>query len=143
MNVPRDGLDRFRPLTPDEKGRIYQEIVNNCELHTATSCWAWRGVRSPKGYALKYIQGQMRTVSRFMLCYTTRESLNFPMDACHKEHCPIRWCVNSDHLAQEAQGEGEGRSIRAVMECYVVTQSFREVRVLRRNTVVLMTSERV
>jgi len=98
MNVPRDGLDRFRPLTPDEKGRIYQEIVNNCELHTATSCWAWRGVRSPKGYALKYIQGQMRTVSRFMLCYTTRESLNFPMDACHKEHCPIRWCVNSDHL---------------------------------------------
>ena len=89
-------LDRFRRLTSEEKDGIRQEIVDNCEL--VGDCWIWKGALSGKGYGLKYIQGQMRTVSRFMLAYSERESLDTDGDACHKEFCPYPACCNPRHL---------------------------------------------
>lgn len=110
-------LDRFKPLSPEEKDRIYQEIISDCELMPDGGCWVYKGSLTPDGYATKYIQGQMRPVGRFMLCYKTRESLNIKADACHGNEdgcrctnpdadcccqdnvsdCP-RACVNPDHL---------------------------------------------
>jgi hypothetical protein len=89
-------LDRFRRLSRDEKDRIRQEIVENCKL--IADCWIWQGAKSVKGYGLKYIQGQMRIVSRFMLAYSERESLDIDADACHKEFCPYKACCNPAHL---------------------------------------------
>lgn len=89
-------LDRFRRLTREEKDRIRQEIVDNCDL--VADCWVWKGAKSTNGYGLKYIQGQMRTVSRFMLAYSERESLDTEDDACHRECCPYRACCNPRHL---------------------------------------------
>lgn len=108
-------LDRFRPLTPEEKDAIRQEIIDDCELMTDGGCWVYRGTLNGASYAMKYIQGVMRPVGRFMLAYKTRESLDFPADACHGNEvcictnpdadcccgnvsdCP-RSCVNPDHL---------------------------------------------
>lgn len=90
-------IDRFRLLTPEEKDRIRQEIVDNCDL--MGDCWIWRGAKTSSGYGIKYIQGRMRTVSRFMLAYSTRESLDTRQDACHKHNqCPYRACCNPQHL---------------------------------------------
>ena len=89
-------LDRFRRLTREEKDRIRQEIVDNCNL--VADCWIWQGAKSAKGYGLKYIQGQMRIVSRFMLAYSERESLDIDADACHMEFCHYRACCNPRHL---------------------------------------------
>lgn len=114
-------LDRFKPLTPADKDRIYQEIIDNCELMPKGGCWLYRGTLTPAGYAMKYIQGQMRPVGRFMLCYKTRESLNINADACHGRpgtactnpdaddctdgiDCP-RSCVNPDHLFWGSHGD--------------------------------------
>ncbi len=116
-------LDRFRPLTLEEKRLIRQEIIDNCEPATDGGCRLYRGTRSPDGYAMKYIQGKMRPVGRFMLCYKTRESMNIDADACHgtasgcscthldadcccqgESNCP-RWCVNPDHLYWGTHGE--------------------------------------
>ncbi len=48
---------------------------------------------------MKYIQGKMRTVSRFILAYSTRESLDLKdHDACHIRDCPYRACCNPAHL---------------------------------------------
>jgi hypothetical protein len=104
----------FKPLAPADKDRIYQEIIDECELMTDGGCWLYRGTLNTSGYAMKYIQGQMRPVGRFMLCYKTRESMNINADACHGRpgspctnqdadectdgrDCPRR-CVNPDHL---------------------------------------------
>lgn len=116
-------LDRFTPLTPEEKDRIYQEIISECELMTDGGCWVYRGTLNSKGYAMKYIQGQMRPVGRFMLAYKTRESMSINMDACHgmgpgctctnqdadcccngEPNCP-RSCVNPDHLHWGTHGD--------------------------------------
>jgi hypothetical protein len=117
-------LDRFRPLTPEEKDRIRQEIIDECELMTDGGCWVYKGTLSPKGYGMKYIQGQMRPVGRFMLCYKTRESMDIDADACHGSEagcsctnqdadcccqeggsdCP-RSCVNPDHLFWGTHGD--------------------------------------
>jgi hypothetical protein len=96
-------LDRFRLLTADEKDHIYQEIVDNCELQA--DCWVWKGAKDSAGYGVKYIQGKMRTVSRFMLAYTSRESMNVKADACHIEECPLRTCCNPAHLFWGTHGE--------------------------------------
>jgi hypothetical protein len=88
-------LDRFRRLTLEDKDRIREEIVANCDL--VGDCWVWKGAKS-SGYGMKYIQGKMQTVSRFMLCYSTRESLNIDSDACHVPDCPYKACCNPRHL---------------------------------------------
>ncbi len=68
-------LDRFRRLTLVDKERIREEILSNCDL--IGDCWVYRGTENPtECYGMKYIQGMMRTVSRFMLAYATRESLD-------------------------------------------------------------------
>jgi hypothetical protein len=90
-------LDRFRRLTGAEKDRIWQEIIDNCDL--VADCWVYRGTANPaKCYGMKYIQGRMHTVSRFTLAYSTRESLNTNDDACHIPDCPYRACCNPQHL---------------------------------------------
>lgn len=110
-------LDRFRPLTVVEKDRIRQEIIASCELMPDGGCWVYRGTLTANGYGMKYIQGKMRPVGRFMLAYKTRESMDIKADACHGTaagctctnpdadcccadslwDCP-RSCVNPDHL---------------------------------------------
>ena len=115
-------LARFRPLTPEEKDTIWNEIIADCELMTNGGCWLYRGTINNAGYAMKYIQGQMRPVGRFMLAYKMRESMNYPADACHGNEvcictnpeadcccgnvsdCP-RSCVNPDHLFWGSHGK--------------------------------------
>ena len=90
-------LDRFRRLTTEEKDRIRQEIIDHCDL--VADCWVWNGAKDAKGYGIKYIQGKMRVVSRFMLCYNTRESMDTDNDACHDDtQCCYRACCNPHHL---------------------------------------------
>jgi len=90
-------LDRFRPLTSEEKDTIRQQIIDNCVV--AGDCWLYRGTINNSGYGVKYIQGKARLVSRFMLCYSTRESLDVKADACHRtDQCPYRNCCNPRHL---------------------------------------------
>jgi hypothetical protein len=90
-------LDRFRRLTAADKDRVREEIVANCDL--VADCWVYRGTKNPvTSYGMKYIQGKMRTVSRFMLAYSERESMNVEEDACHIPDCPYRACCNPSHL---------------------------------------------
>ena len=88
-------LDRFRPLTPGEFYRIKQEIIDRCD-HVG-DCWVYRNV-DPTSYGMKYIQGKMRTVSRFMLACSTVQSLDIKLDACHVRECPYKACCNPEHL---------------------------------------------
>lgn len=114
-------LDRFRILNSDEKDRIRQEIIDDCELMTDGGCWIYRGTLNNDGYAVKYIQGRMRGVGRFMLAYKDREGMNAEGDACHgrpgspsvnpdaedcfdASACP-RSCVNPDHLFWGTHGD--------------------------------------
>lgn len=90
-------LGRFKPLTAEEKDRIRQAIITKCVL--AGDCWLYRGTVNNSGYGMMYIGGKMRAVSRFMLCYSTRESLTIQADACHfTDRCPYRACCNPRHL---------------------------------------------
>lgn len=88
-------LDRFRRLTSEDKDRIRHEIIDNCDL--MADCWIYKDANS-SGYGVKYIQGRMQIVSRFMLAYSTRESLTIDADACHIMDCPYRACCNPAHL---------------------------------------------
>jgi hypothetical protein len=88
-------LDRFRLLTTQEKDSIRQEIINNCDL--VADCWVYR-TKNSAGYGVKRIGGKVVTVSRFMLAYATRESLDVKADACHVRECPYRACCNPVHL---------------------------------------------
>jgi len=90
------GLERWTPLSPEDKDRIRQEIIARCDL--IGDCWVYRS-RNSEGYGVKRIAGKLVNVSRFMLAYTWREPLNIGMDACHKvDRCSYRACCNPDHL---------------------------------------------
>jgi hypothetical protein len=82
-------------LSPDDKRRIYDEIISRCQL--AGDCWVYP-VKNSSGYGMKWIGGKMMTVSRFVLAYHTRESLSIKLDACHVFGCPYRACCNPKHL---------------------------------------------
>jgi hypothetical protein len=108
-------LDRFRLMTAQDKDEAYKEIVSRCTL--VADCWLYP-VKNSAGYGQRYVGGKMRPVSRFMLAYVTRESLNLKMDACHIGDCPYRNCCNPRHLEwgthsenakQREQKEREGR----------------------------------
>jgi hypothetical protein len=77
---------------------VRAEILANCDL--VADCWVYRGTPNPTlCYGIKYIAGTKRTVSRFMLAYATRESLDLKgYDACHIRECPYRACCNPAHL---------------------------------------------
>jgi hypothetical protein len=108
-------LDRFARLTIEDKERIRQEIVDSCDL--VADCWVYRGTNSA-GYGVKRIAGKIITVSRFMLAYSTRESLNYADAACHVRECPYRACCNPKHLfwgshtENAEQREGDAREVR-------------------------------
>ena len=91
----KNGLEIFLPLTAEEKDRIRAEIIANCDL--VADCWVYR-TRNSAGYGMKWIDGKMLTTSRFMLAYSTRESLNVRFDACHIPECPYKACCNPLHL---------------------------------------------
>lgn len=98
-------LDRFRPLSADDKDRIRAEIVAACAV--VGECWVYPDT-TPLGYGTKYIQGRMRPTSRFMLAYETRESLDKnanPYDACHIKACTSRACCRPTHLFWGTHGE--------------------------------------
>jgi hypothetical protein len=98
-------LIRFAPMSQEHKERLRAEIVENCDR--IADCWVYRGTKNPKlCYGIKYIQGKKRTVSRFMLAYHTRESLDLRgYDACHIRDCPYRACCNPQHLFWGAHTE--------------------------------------
>jgi hypothetical protein len=95
-------LDRFRLMTAGEKDRVHQEIVERCEL--VADCWIYP-VTNSSGYGIKRIGGRLMYTSRFVLAYSTRESLNIKMDACHIGDCPYRACCNPRHLAWGTHAE--------------------------------------
>jgi hypothetical protein len=88
-------LDRFKPLSLEEKERIRREIVDSCTL--VADCWLYP-VTNSAGYGVKRIGGKTQTVSRFMQAYHTRESMSIAQDACHIGDCPYRNCCNPKHL---------------------------------------------
>jgi hypothetical protein len=88
-------LDKFKPLSLEDKERIRQEIVKKCVL--VADCWLYPSTNSA-GYGVKRIGSKIHTTSRFMLAYHTRESLNMAQDACHVGDCPYRNCCNPKHL---------------------------------------------
>jgi hypothetical protein len=48
---------------------------------------------------MKRMNSKLHSVSRFMLAYASRESLNIPFDACHDTSvCPYKACCNPAHL---------------------------------------------
>lgn len=85
-------------LTTEDKERIKAEILGNCDL--VADCWIYKGAVNQNGYGMKKIGKKTCTVSRFMLAYATRESLDKPgYDACHKDDmCPYKACCNPLHL---------------------------------------------
>ncbi len=97
MTITHDTLPEYPRLTPDEKDAIRAEILASCEL--IADCWVYRGSLNEKGYGIKRIGKRIHSVSRYMLAYTTRESLNCRWDACHDpKKCAYRSCCNPAHL---------------------------------------------
>lgn len=108
-------------MSQADKDKVKDEIFAKCDL--VADCWVYR-VKNPDGYGLKYINGKMRTVSRFILAYYTRESLDIKFDACHVRECAYRACCNPRHLfwgshrenaAQREQEARERRHANAVL----------------------------
>jgi hypothetical protein len=89
-------LSKYPRLSAEEKDRYYAEIVANCER--IGDCLVWKGATTAKGYGVKKFGHRPHSVSRFMLAYTSRESMNTDDDACHKKCCLFRACCNPDHL---------------------------------------------
>ena len=85
-------------LTLEDKERIKAEILANCDL--VADCWIYTGARNSSGYGLKKIGKKTHTVSRFMLAYSTRESIEKAgYEACHRDDvCPYKACCNPRHL---------------------------------------------
>ena len=92
-------------LTAEDKERIKDETLVNCDL--VADCWIYKGATNEYGYGMKKIGGKVHTVSRFMLAYDTRESLEKPgYDACHKDEiCPYKACCNPRHLYWATKSE--------------------------------------
>lgn len=92
-----DRLPYYQVLTAADKDRIRGEILGNCDL--VADCWIYMGARNADGYGIKRIGNKVHSVSRFMLAYATRESLNNRLDACHDtQQCPYKACCNPKHL---------------------------------------------
>jgi hypothetical protein len=92
-----DRLPEYQVLTAADKDRIRAEIIANCEF--VADCWIYLGARNSDGYGLKRVGDRVHSVSRFMLAYDTRESLNTRLDACHDPlQCPYKACCNPRHL---------------------------------------------
>jgi hypothetical protein len=114
--------DDSRLMTAAEKERIKDEILANCEL--IADCWVYKGAINQKGYGMKKIGGVARTVSRFMLAYATRESIEkLGYDACHRDEiCPYKACCNPTHLYWATKSENcKAREQRAREEREVFT----------------------
>jgi hypothetical protein len=93
-----DRLPHYQVLTAADKDRIREEIIATCEL--VADCWIYTGARDSGGYGVKRIGDRIHSVSRFMLAYDTRESLNVRLDACHDpQQCPYKACCNPKHLS--------------------------------------------
>jgi hypothetical protein len=96
MSAP-DRLPVYQTLSQTEKDRYRAEIVANCEL--VADCWIYLGALNSDGYGVKRIGNRVHSVSRFMLAYSTRESMNIRADACHDpKQCPYKACCNPKHL---------------------------------------------
>jgi len=110
-------------LSKEEKDRLFHEIVANCDL--VGDCWVFKGSKTPAGYGVKKFRGTTLVVSRFMLCYHTRESYNIKADACHVGDCPYKACCNPLHLcwgshaANSIQREQEKRERQKEMGWYL------------------------
>lgn len=61
-----------------------------------TGCWLWDKKIHESGYAKFYINGKMKTASRWILSAKIGRELSSNEFACHK--CDTPSCVNPDHL---------------------------------------------
>ena len=116
-----DKLPKYPLLTKSDKDRIRQEIINNCEI--VGDCWIYQGALDRDGYGVKHCGRRTHSTHRFMLAYSTRESLNIPFDACHDTAlCPYKACCNPAHLfwATHAdnckQREDKTRELKAIFK---------------------------
>jgi hypothetical protein len=89
------GGRKFPKLSREEKNRYYAEILANCDL--IGDCWIWHDAK-PDAYINKRFGKRLHTISRFMLAYDTKESLDNDESACHKPECLSKACCNPDHL---------------------------------------------
>jgi hypothetical protein len=105
MGTKLNKLRRFVDMTAKAKDEVYAEIMANITILAGCGCWLWNSRRDSHGYAIKWIAGREFTVSRFMLAFHTRESLNFGKDACHRAQCLYKACVRPDHLEWDTHGE--------------------------------------
>jgi hypothetical protein len=97
MRAADDRLADYPLLTQIDKERIRTEIIANCE--PVADCWIYLGALNSDGYGVKRIGDRVHSVSRFMLAYSTRESMNIRTDACHDpKQCPYKACCNPKHL---------------------------------------------
>jgi hypothetical protein len=76
-----DRLPDYPVLTQMDKERIRAEILANCDA--VGDCWVFQGALNSDGYGMKHMGTKLHSVSRFMLAYHTRESMNVRFDACH------------------------------------------------------------
>jgi hypothetical protein len=83
-------------LTQHEKDILRVQIVARCML--VGDCWVFTGPLSTSGYGRIKVNLKWVTTSRYMLAYSTRESLNIALDACHALDCPYKSCCNPLHL---------------------------------------------
>lgn len=106
-------LARFTLMSQAEKDKVREEIIAHCTL--LADCWVYQ-TRNSAGYGVKRINGKVMSVSRFMLSYSTRESLSVPHDACHAESCPYRACCNPKHLLWGSHQENAEQREKAARE---------------------------
>lgn len=92
-------------MTVEEKDQAFKEIMERCVV--VADCWVYQGATNKFGYGMKKIGDKVYTVSRFVLAYSTRESLDKPgYDACHKDEiCPYKACCNPRHLYWATKSE--------------------------------------
>jgi len=83
-------------LTQYEKDTLREHIVAQCVL--AGDCWVFTGPLSTGGYGRVLVNLKWVTTSRYMLAYSSRESLDIELDACHDLDCPYKSCCNPRHL---------------------------------------------
>lgn len=86
-------LERFKPMTRDERESIAQAILADCDV--VDGHWIYRYANA-EGYGVRRIAGASRSVCRFMLAHASgldMRAVKQDVEACHDDHrCRNRAC---------------------------------------------------